>query len=173
MQLASQSFSQQVNRLFPASFRQKSSFPWERLTLLTCGSELQPESNGLVDLSAYPTILMFVVISVVSVVTVVSMLAMVALLMFVMVFVLLFGMLFLFFSMLFSLIRLPVAVILPPVWMVLVSPFGLMVIPPILVVPLVLVFVKSPVAILPRGWLTQRFPILRMTVCPTLEMGML
>jgi len=112
-------------------------------------------------------------IAVRSVATVVSILAMVALLIFVMAFVLLFGMLFPFFSMLFTLICLPVVVILPPVRMVLMCPSGVMVIPPILVVPLVVPFVESSVAILPGGWLMQRLPILRMVVRPSLKMGML
>src|SRR5262249_17409499 len=152
------------------------SFQPERLTLLTCSSPLLPESNGLVNWSVCPTILVFVVISVVSVVTVVSvatMIALVALVMFVMAFVLLLGMLFLLFRVLLFLPLLPVPVIPPPVRMVLMSPFGLMVIPPILVMPFVVVLVESPVAILPRGSRAQRLPILRMTVRPTLEMGML
>ena len=98
---------------------------------------------------------------------------MVALLISMTVFVLLFGMLRLFFSVPFILIWLPVVMFLPPVRMVLVCLLGLMVIPPILVVPLVVVFVESSVVILPRGWRTHRFPILRMTVRPSLEMGML
>src|SRR5262245_36599941 len=101
------------------------------------------------------------------------MVTMVALVIFLMMFVLVFGMLFPFLGMLFTLVCLPVSMILPPVWMVLVCPFGLMVVPPILVMPLVVVFVESPVAVLPRGWLTQRLPILRMAVRPSLEMGML
>ena len=98
---------------------------------------------------------------------------MVALLISMMVFVLLFGMLRLFFSMLITLVGLPVVMILPPVRMVLVCLLGLMVIPPILVVPLVVAFVESSVVILPRGWRTHRFPILRMTVRPSLEMRVL
>ena len=116
---------------------------------------------------------MFVVISVVSVVTVVSVVALVTLVLSVMVFVLFFSMLLLFFSMLFILVWLPVVVTLPPVWMVLVCRLGVMVIPPILVVPLVVAFVECPVAILPSSGLLQRLPILLMAVRPSLEMGML
>ena len=109
-----------------------------------------------------------------------SVVAMAAMVIFVLLLVLLLGMLlfsfrvlFVFFSMLFTLGWLPVPVTLPPVWMVLVCRLGLMVIPPIMLVQLVVAFVGSPVAILPRGWLTHRLPILRVTVRPTLEVRVL